>query len=433
MIRTLRFRNKAAFIAVLGLWLGLGLGLYPNPTVDGSGDVAVNAEPAPHPAELSAAEAFPHVVPARSTFFSILQNLGVPPASIHQIVSASRGVYDLRHLKAGTRFQILRSPEPDAQLVGLIIRFSAIEFLEIRQDGQGWKAQKKVEEVETRRATFSGVVTTSLWESAEKAGMDPNLISDLAEIFAWEVDFAREVRQQDRWRLSVEQRFVKGQPIGWGVILAAEYENRGELHQAVLFRRGQENLGYFTPEGTSLRKMFLKSPIRYGRISSRFQKRRFHPILQIHRPHLGVDYAAPIGTPVRAVGDGVVVFAGWSGGGGKVIKLRHNSTYQTAYKHLNGYAPGVRSGSRVRQGQVIGYVGNTGLSTAPHLHFEFFQGGRFVDPLGKKFPSADPVPNALMAEFKANAVPQLQSLPAWDSVAMVTNESDFQRQPAAAN
>jgi murein DD-endopeptidase MepM/ murein hydrolase activator NlpD len=162
--------------------------------------------------------------------------------------------------------------------------------------------------------------------------------------------------------------------------------------------------------------MFLKSPIRYGRITSGFATKRFHPILLTNRAHLGVDYGAPIGTPIRAVGDGVVNFADWSGGGGRVLKIRHNSTYQTAYKHLNGFAKGVHPGAKVQQGQVIAYVGNTGLSTGPHLHFEFYQGGRFVDPLGKKFPSADPVPADYLAQFKAEAADKLNLLPVWQSV-----------------
>jgi murein DD-endopeptidase MepM/ murein hydrolase activator NlpD len=161
--------------------------------------------------------------------------------------------------------------------------------------------------------------------------------------------------------------------------------------------------------------MFLKSPIRYSRISSRFTTKRFHPILQFNRPHLGVDYAAPIGTPIRAVGDGVIMSAGRNGGAGNMIKLQHNSTYSTAYKHLNGFAKGIHSGARVHQGQIIGYVGTTGLSTGPHLHFEFFQNGKYVDPLGRKFPSAEPVPQEKMAEFEIETHKLMASLPEWST------------------
>lgn len=368
-------------------------------------------------------QAFPHLIMPQSTLFSVLRSLGVEPQTIQEIVNTAKPVYNLTKLRPGMRFQLLHENQPGSEVIGITFRFSPIELLEIKKTNGEWVAEKKTEEVETRVVTFSGLVTSSLWDSAEKAKMDPNLISDLAEIFAWEVDFSREVRLNDRWRLSVEQKMVKGEPYGWGDILAAEYINDGQAHQAVLFRLDGKNQGYFAPDGDSLRKMFLKSPIRYGRISSRFQRQRFHPILQINRPHLGVDYAAPIGTPVRSVGDGTITMASWSGGGGKVIKIRHNSTYQTAYKHLNGFAPGIRNGSRVQQGQVIGYVGNTGLSTGPHLHFEFYQNNVFVDPLSRKFPSADPVPKAQMVEFKSEAVSQLKSLPGWESLDLAMREA----------
>lgn len=396
-----------------GLILGwAGWGLFSTHNTGSLSDQEFNDTAENSTVELE--ELYPHVLKPRSTLFSALRELSVSPITIHHIVEASKPVYNLTKLRSGTRFQLLRENEPSADIVGIKFKFSPVDMLEIRRIDGAWKAQEIKEPVSIKVVTFSGVVTSSLWESAERASMDPNLISELAEIFAWQVDFAREVRVNDRWRLSVERKFAKGQPIGWGSILAAEYENAGNLNQAVLFRLSGEDKGYFSPDGASLKKMFLKSPIRYGRISSRFQRRRFHPILQVHRPHLGVDYAAPKGTPIRSVGDGVITFAGWSGGGGKVIKIRHNSVYQTAYKHLNGYAPGIRNGSRVKQGQVIGYVGSTGLSTAPHLHFEFFQAGRYVDPLGKKFPSADPVPKILMGQFEVESVSLLQSLPPWE-------------------
>jgi len=263
--------------------------------------------------------------------------------------------------------------------------------------------------------TYTGIVKTSLWESAEEAKMDPQLISELSEIFAWQIDFAREVRREDRWRIMVNQKRVRGKPVGWGDIKVAEYENEGRPYTAILFEKEGVPKGYYAPDGNSLRKMFLKSPIRYARISSRFQKRRFHPVLKINRPHLGVDYAARRGTPVRSVGAGRVTFVGRRGGGGKTIKITHNSIYKTAYKHLNGYAKGIRSGARVEQGQVIGFVGSTGLSTGPHLHFEFFKRGRFVDPLRQEFPSANPVPKKYLTEFTAYTNEILLSLPTWQA------------------
>lgn len=363
-------------------------------------------------------EEFPHVIPPKSSLFLVLRELEVEPQVIHEVVEASKPVYNLSRMHPGIRFQLGYDSLSGTQLTQIQFRLSALEKLTLKREHTGWRAEKTIEQVDIQIVHFSGTVNSSLWDSAVKAGMDPDLISELADIFGWEVDFSREVRVNDRWRLSVEQKKVKGQPVGWGAILAAEYINSGEVHQAALFRLDKEDRGYFTPTGQSLRKVFLKSPIRYGRITSGFKRRRFHPVLQIYRAHRGVDYGAPIGTPVRSVGDGTVIFAARSGGGGNVIKVRHNATYQTAYKHLNGYARGVHSGARVKQGQVIGYVGNTGMSTGPHLHFEFYQSGNYIDPLGKRFPSAEPVPSEHLTFFKSSAEQLLKTLPDWSSNSM---------------
>lgn len=359
-------------------------------------------------------QAYPYELKAGSSLYATLKGLGVSSPTIHQIVLGARPIANLGQLRPGTRFQLVRDVPGSGEISEVSFRFSPVEKIRVFKQNEIWTAQKEKVTVETRLVTFRGSVQTSLWESALSAKMDPNLTVELAEIFAWQVDFAREVRSGDRWRLSVEQKFVRGRPYGWGKILAAEYENAGDLYSAVLFRSGGEDLGYFAPDGSSLRRMFLKSPIKFGRISSRFQRRRFHPILKINRPHLGVDYAAPRGTPIRAVGDGVVTLAAWRGGGGKTILIRHNSVYKTAYKHLSGFAKGVRSGAKIKQGQIIGYVGSTGLSTGPHLHFEFYRSGRFVDPLGQKFPSADPVPVELLTQFKSGLPSAMSGLPKWE-------------------
>lgn len=373
---------------------------------------------------VSIEEAFPYIVERNSSLFAMLTDLNVPGAAIQHIVTAAKPFHNLARLMPGIRFQIFKSPETN-EVVAIEFRFSAVERLYIQRRDSSWVANKFIEQVDLHIVTFSGTVTSSLWESAQKAKMDPNLISELADIFAWEVDFAREVRLGDRWRLTVEQKMIRGELVGWGAILAAEYENAGTPFQAVLFRVNGEEMGYFTPEGVSLRKMFLKSPIRYGRITSGFSRRRFHPILKVNRAHLGVDYAAPTGTPIRTIGDGTVTMAGRNGGAGNMIKIRHNSSFQTAYKHLKGFASGIRNGTKVKQGQVIGYVGTTGLSTGPHLHFEFYQNGNYIDPLRKKFNSAEPVPKDLLNQFKAEASMQLTALPSWSLIELsdISSES----------
>jgi len=419
---------KNAVLVVGGLVLGAGSAYFvASQEIPPETPVAVLPEVVPVVPTVE--ELYPYEIPPNSTLNSVLRELEVSPQIIHQIVEAAKPVSNLGRLKPGVRFQLTFSPGSETEVVGIRFRFSPVEMLEVKKVNDQWVPEKITENVETRIMTFSGVVTSSLWESAAEAKMDPVLISDLAEVFAWQVDFSREVRPQDRWRISVEQKLVKGEPIGWGSILAAEYENAGQKYAGILFRPANEaEGGYYAPDGTSLRRLFLKSPIRYGRISSRFTMRRFHPVLKYNRPHLGVDYAAPIGTPIRAVGDGTVETAGYRGGAGNMIKLRHNSVYATAYKHLKGFARGVRSGARVRQGQIIGYVGNSGLSTGPHLHFEFFQGGRYVDPMGRKFPSADPVPAKLMAQFKTEMSHQLATLPPWTREIQVGKSANIPKQ-----
>lgn len=358
-------------------------------------------------------ERYPYVIQPGSTFATALDNLDISAQDIHNLVVAAKQHKDLGRLNSGTRFQITFADTTNTKLVGVRIRLTEREVIDLTKVGEQWQAEKILKKVEKRIVTFKGTVQSSLWDSAVQANMNPTLIAELAEVFAWQVDFAREVQENDRWRLSVEEELVQGQHVGWGAILSAEYINKETVHTAVLFRRGEEDIGYFAPDGSSLKRIFLKSPIQYGRISSRFQKKRFHPILKISRPHLGVDYAAPTGTPVRSVGDGTITSIGYKGGGGNVVTIRHNSTYTTAYKHLSRFASGMRVGKKVQQGQTIAYVGSTGLSSGPHLHFEFFVNGRFVDPMGQKFPTAEPVPRDQLVEFDGIKNSFLAFLPSW--------------------
>jgi len=353
-------------------------------------------------------------IPNQSTLSQILQNEGFSLQEVYKVVEAAKPIKNLARIQAGIPYHVEKMLLGGAEtLAGLRFQFSPIEHLILDNVDGEWNARLHVEEVETRLVNFSGTVTSSLWDSAMAVNMDPNLIVSLAEIFAWQVDFNREVQVGDRWRLSVEEERVRGETVRWGRIVAAEYENTGKQFSAVLHQHEGKDQGYFAPDGSSLRRMFLKSPLKFGRVTSRFTQRRFHPVLKVHRPHLGVDYGAPRGTPVMSVGDGTITMAAFRGGGGNTIRIRHNSVYSTAYLHLNGFAKGIRSGSTVRQGQIIGYVGSTGLSTGPHLHFEFYVNGRYVDPMGVKFPSADPVPTSQKALFVSRSKVLLESLPQW--------------------
>ncbi len=356
---------------------------------------------------------YPYVIPKQSTLYTVLRGLNVDSQTIHFVVKATKPVMDLGRMTSGTRFRLHYE---NNELAGIDFRFSAVDGLELKKTNGSWIAEKITRRIDIKVISFKGVVMSNLWESAEASSMDPYLVVQLAEIFAWQVDFAREVRANDRWRLTVEQKFVAGEPVGWGNILAAEYENAGNPLSAFYFQAEGEAGGYFAMDGSSLRRMFLKSPIPYGRITSRFSRRRYHPVLKVSRPHLGVDYGAPTGTPIRAVGGGTVTLANWHGGGGRTVKINHNSSYKTSYLHLSRFGQGIKRGAKVQQGQVIGYVGSSGLSTGPHLHFEFWVNGRVVDPLGQKFPAANPVPARHMASFKSQAAQLAEALPGWESV-----------------
>ena len=409
---------SAAVILVL-----IGSGIYTYNSTSRSVEVSLDVPPTIVEQVIPTEQRYPYTLSPGSSFAQALRAMDISNQEIHEIVQASKKIQDLGRLNAGTRFQVIfseiqpqavQTEQPEQFVQSIQIRTSPQKSVHVDRTADGrWIASEIQKPVETKIMTFKGTVTTSLWESAVEAKMDPSLISDLAEIFAWQVDFAREVRIGDRWRLSVEEEYVQGEKIGSGTILSAEYTNENEPHIAVLFRKDSQDIGYFAPDGSSLKRVFLKSPIQYGRISSRFQKRRFHPVLKIVRPHNGVDYAAPTGTPIRVVGDGVVDTIGFHSGAGNFIKIRHNSTYTTAYKHMSRFAKGMKRGAKVSQGQTIGYVGSTGMSSGPHLHYEFYVNGRYVDPLRQKFPASEPISKDQLADFTQSKNLFLTQLPEW--------------------
>jgi len=346
-----------------------------------------------------------------SNFTETLENMNFSYSDIVQIVKAVSPFINFSKLQINTVLQKKERSYPLKEFLSLEIFLSWIERVIVEKNEKGeWKARKKTLEMKTKIAKFSGLVEESLWSSAVKAGLDPSVIEKLVQIFAWEIDFNREVLPVDSWRITVEEKWAGNKRVSWGQILAAEYKNGRTFHKAVRFPKGKGG-EYYDFQGKSLKKKFLKSPLRFGRITSRFMRRRFHPILKIRRPHYGVDYAAPRGTPIFAVGDGRVTRMNYSRSSGKTIKLRHNSVYQTAYKHLYKFHSKLRKGSKVKQGQVIGYVGSTGLSTGPHLHFEFYQGGRYVDPLGKKFPQLKKIKKENLVTYKRFAEETWKRLP----------------------
>ncbi len=318
------------------------------------------------------------------TFYTILDSLGVPAEEIVRIAGEAGGIYDLGRVAEGDRVRVTKV---DGALERVEYLYDDLEGIVIERDDEvegGFRAERFEVPYRIEEAAVTATIENSLYEAGIKSGAPPKVIMELSDIFAWDVDFSTDMRKGDTFSVLYETMVVDGEPVRVGKILGAEVVNAGERYVAIYYRDGSGQAGYYDLNGRSLKRTLLKSPLRYRRISSYFTNRRYHPILKRYRPHHGIDYAAPKGTPVEASGDGRVVFAGWKRGYGNFIVIRHNSIYTTAYGHLSRIKKGIKKGRRVAQGEVIGYVGSTGISTGPHLHYEVKVRGRLVNPLSIK-------------------------------------------------
>jgi murein DD-endopeptidase MepM/ murein hydrolase activator NlpD len=333
------------------------------------------------------------------TLHQILMKYGVDSREAGALAAAGKPQWNLRQLKNRECLQLLFLKEP-ARLEKVRCRDAEGRVLTIGRTPWGWVANTYAEPEFVTIAAAEGTVRGSLYQSAADEGIDHDLAFALADIFAWDIDFLVDLRHGDRYSLLYEQRFRNGVFVGNGRILAAHFDNAGTRYEAYLHEVPGTEAGYYDRDGRSLRRQFLKSPLRYTRISSGFSRSRLHPIFKVCRPHLGIDYAAPVGTPVAAVGDGRVISAGWNKGFGWCVEIRHNGSYSSAYGHLSRFALGIRPGAAVKQGQIIGYVGCTGWATGPHLDFRFKRDGRPVNPMQVRFPTAEPVPRQHLAAFR---------------------------------
>jgi len=326
-----------------------------------------------------------------STLFKSLTEKDIPPRLIDLVVSKLKPYVNFKKIKGGYYRFIT---DVNGELVKFIYEAGPTDVYEVEKDVQGYIAHRKEISLETFLVKVAGEIHSSLFEAMEDAGEQDTLALDYADILAWEIDFYLDVRERDRFKVVVEKKYKENQFIQYGPILAVEYQ-RGEK----IIRGIRYHDAYYDEKGLSLKRAFLKTPLRFNRISSRFSRARKHPILGGVRPHYGVDYAAPPGTPVWAVADGAVVSCGWHEGYGKQVILRHRNGYSTYYGHLSGYAPKIRGGAQVKQKQVIGYVGSTGLSTGPHLDYRLVKEGRFRNPLRENFPAGIPIRQGEMDAF----------------------------------
>ena len=317
---------------------------------------------------------------------------------ITHIEKNHRKTFDIRKIKPGHRHTFLIKHDSVTTPLYWIYEIDKVDYavFGLTDSLPAWIGHK---EVTTKVEVTNGVITTSLWDAIASEGGDPYLTLKLSDIYAWTVDFFG-IQQGDSFKVYYENQYVEGDPIGISKVIAAYLNNAGSEHYAYYFEQNGKG-EYFDENGANLRKAFLKAPLNYRRISSTFSNARKHPITKIVRPHHGVDYAAAAGTPVVTIGDGTVIEKGWdSKGGGNYLKIKHNSTYTTTYMHLKGFAKGIQKGSKVKQGDLIGYVGSTGMSTGPHLDFRLSKNGTYINPLTFESPSAEPISEANKAAFE---------------------------------
>lgn len=323
------------------------------------------------------------------TLSTVFAKVGLGANDLHEAINSSKNAKQFSRLKIG---QVLEFELDEAgKLKSLQSKLSDLESIRLSRNDKGFEFKRHLVKPEVATAYSHGVINSSLFLSAKRAGLSHALTMELANVFGYDIDFAMDIREGDEFELIYEEKVVNGKRVGTGNILSARFTNRGKTYTAVRYTNRQGTTSYYNANGESMRKAFIRTPVDFARISSRFSSGRKHPILNKIRAHKGVDYAAPHGTPIKAAGDGRVTLAGRNGGYGNTVIIQHGQRYRTLYAHMQGFAKGIRNGASVKQGQIIGYIGTTGLSTGPHLHYEFQVNGVHVDPLSQKLPMADPI------------------------------------------
>lgn len=367
---------------------------------------------------------------AGETLSQLLQRVQLAEGEARALLTELRAYQDPRRLQPGSVISLRRSYN-SGTVRSVALRLDADRTLNMERDDSGWRGQVEEVPVYADTAVLSGSVESSLYAAllngegggvpAEERRRVADLLAD--RIFAWQIDFSRDLRVGDEFRILYERMVRPDGTARTGRVVAAQFSINQREYEAYAFELENGTIDYFDGSGESLRRAFLRAPLQFRRISSAFSTGRFHPVLRRSRPHHGIDYAANSGTPVRAVGDGVVRRANWGGGYGNLIEIRHQRGYSTRYAHLRGFARGIRAGVRVKQGDVIGYVGSTGLSTGPHLHYEFHENGRPVNPNNMRFVSGNPVPQGQVQAFRSAMREQVAALDRYSgSVLLARND-----------
>ncbi len=338
---------------------------------------------------------------------AIFDQVGLSQQELQRVLAHKEARHTLRAILPGKElsFQL----EEGNRLQRLSYAIDATRTLEVRREGDDFRATTIEYPLEHRVQFASGEIKSSLFLAAQQAGLSDKTTMEMADIFGWDIDFALDIRSGDHFAVLYEELYRDGEKVRTGNILAAEFTNRGKRYVAIRYTNPEGESGYYSPDGMRMRKAFLRTPVKFTRISSRFGK-RFHPILNRMRSHKGVDYAAPTGTPIRATSDGKVIFKGRKGGYGRTVILKHGKRYSTLYAHMSRFGKGLRTGRAVKQGQIIGYVGQSGRATGPHLHYEFRINGVHRNPLTVRLPRAMPIEKKYRKEFRRIAEKMLAQM-----------------------
>lgn len=337
------------------------------------------------------------VIRKNQTLGSIMESLGISNDYILQLGEKTRNSFNIRSIRAGNQYKVFTKKDTSAKVEYLVYEHSQVDYV-VFQFVDSLIVRVGQRDINPVIRIAEAEINESLWESMNMYNLNPLLALDLSDIFAWTVDFFG-LYKGDNFKVIYDELFVGDKSVGIGTIHAAWFEHRGDKYYA--FRYMQDSTwSYWDENGNSLRKAFLKAPLRFSRISSGFTNKRMHPILKVYRPHTGVDYAAPEGTPVVALGDGVVIAKGYTHAAGNFVKIRHNSVYTTGYNHFSRFGKGIAKGVKVKQGQVIGYVGKTGYATGPHLDMRFWKNGKPINPLSVEAPPVEPIKSESFENFK---------------------------------
>lgn len=410
----LGLRNKKKSLVKLGTAIGLAAAIF-YPSVKNSDNNSIGASLVPMDVLMEEQiGAFPIVVPTlkygftldtfqveegkvqkNQTFGTMLAEQGLDMLSIETLVQHSKGVFNLNRLRLGQDFLLLKDRKT-GKPKHLVFEPSALEYVVFNLDNE-LTVQRVEHEVDVELRSVTGEINSSLWAALTENEVDPEAAAKMEDALECYVDFSH-TQEGDKFKLLYEEKYVNNKSVGAGQVYAAQYQRDGKDHYAFYFDDGQTK-GFYDYEGASAKKGFLKSPLKFTRISSNFNYKRFHPILKQVRPHLGTDYAAPHGTPIYSIGDGVVEEAAYGKGNGNYVKIKHDKTYQTQYLHMSRFAKGIRRGTKVAQGQVIGYVGSTGLATGPHVCFRFWKNGKQVNHLKERLPVSRKMSKEKLDEF----------------------------------